>query len=459
MTLKLPRFHLDATVVSIFSKVARFAYRAIETVQYHKVYINMTVLPTFIDKAADGLINIVNYKGLAPECRRRFGPTWKDKLRCAVWHDICSAMYFATRVVDEYDVRDKFWDDSKYWFGPNFRLLEGSYNLLYMLSCTYIGKRMGNTGQHIEFHWKLVGVNEILKVAEAAYPKEFPEWKSSGFRDSSQVGVLVFLNTLLPGLSLKVPFFNTTSPQVCVGDLLTEPPTANDWIRGSESNDSKVLILNSDGVTDTSMALGLIYRFHYTQSTFTKGLDVKSAYIEWTGEADPQMRSRQIELWLGIEFLLPGEVPPAPGSGPSPEGGPTGPQSPSGGSGGSVRPSSSSVSNKPSSGSSPKSPSGGLGSGIKGLVKDVGSDLAQQIREEIPIIVNRALAGYIATGFNPYGAVANVAYPYAQNLATNYLAPGLVQGNTQQVFPQYTNQSNPQPSVNRGKTRTITMGG
>jgi hypothetical protein len=130
-----------------------------------------------------------------------------------------------------------------------------------------------------------------------------------------------------------------------------------------------------------------------------------------------------------------------------------------GGSGGSVRPSSSSGSNKPSSGSSPKSPSGGLGSGIKGLVKDVGSDLAQQIREEIPIIVNRALAGYIATGFNPYGAVANVAYPYAQNLATNYLAPGLVQGNTQQVFPQYTNQSNPQPSVNRGKTRTITMGG
>jgi len=419
MVVKLPKFHLDSTVSSIFSKIQRFAYRAVELIEFHEISINMTVLPQFIDKAADGLIRIIEFRGKEPEARRRLGPDWKTRIKSSVWHDICSALHFASRVVDEYGIRDKFWKDSRDWFGPNYRLLEGSYNLLYMLSCPTVSKRMGQTGQHVIFRWKLTGVDEILKVAEIAFPKDFERWKSSDFRDSSEVGVLVYLKELMPDLSLQIPSLDSSGVQVCVGDLLTKKPIPDIYARNSSPNDSEVLILNSEGVTDISMAYGLIYRFHLTESTFTKGLDITSAYISWSGEADPQLRSMQLELWLGIPFVLPGNVPPAPGSGPSFDGGPSGSpsSSPSGGGSGKSGPNPYNKSGGPSSSksdnSSPSPSSGGLGSGIKGLASEIGASITESVRNELPGLVQRAVSGYVFSGGNPAAAFVNAAYPYA----------------------------------------------
>lgn len=451
MTIKLPRFHLDNVVTGTVNKVRRFSKRQFEEVDFRTIKILMTVLPDFINKVSSGLLSIVRYRGLEPEFRRKLGPDWEKRLDRAVWHDVCSALHFVNKVTLE---QRYFWDDSRDWFGPNVKHLDGTFHLLNILSSAPVSLRIGDSGQHITYDWKYYGMDYMFKAAKEKHSDVYQQWEDSGFRSPNEIGVLVFTKTLIHDLGLNVANYSLGGQQISIADLLTQRPRENELVLNGQANDSEVWILDSDGVSDVSMALGLVYRFNFETTTVTRGLDVRSCYVNWSGEADPQLRALQLEIWLGIPFVLPGHVSEFGSPGPFGSG-PSGPDDLSPQSGGSGQPGpsgpfsglSGQFKNKegpesgPTTGKTGKRPPGPIiPGGVKGLAGSTLSSATKALSNDVPGIIQRTVVGYLASGGNLGSALGKAAYPYIMG----GLPPGVtftpdISGNTNFV----SNNSNP----------------
>lgn len=314
--------HLSGTFNLIINQLKKLNRVLFERITFSTISIAVLPVQTFIEFVADSLNYQVEYNGFATKASKQFGKDWKDQFKRAVYFDYLSALYFCWRVQNEDTV---FWERNSEYFSNN-PLLIGSRNLIRILMAKTNGFEVIGTGFKFYYEFVLRDPTYIIDTwgPSVCGPEDYAKLKASGFRSPAYNGTLKFIkDNYVKDLDMASPNFvlNGEEP-MCIADLIVTTD--------STENISKYHVLRNDGVSTYSMALNLNYRTQFSNNT-VGGINLLDLfYISYSGEADPDLRATQIELWLGFRFAMPdlrtsGPSSSSGGRGPSGNGVPSTP--------------------------------------------------------------------------------------------------------------------------------------
>jgi len=171
--------------------------------------------------------------------------------------------------------------------------------MMKVLSASTEGFTVPGTGNRFFFEYSLRNTDYIFNqwLNKHYSIEEIVNLKKTDYRVPEYFGILQAIkNELAQDIILETPVLRTGIEEpLCIGDVL---------ITNTENPSGSYLILSSEGVSPISVAFNLIYRPKFLNSVVTNINLHGLTYMQWSGEPSPEVRSFQIEIWLGIPYNL-----------------------------------------------------------------------------------------------------------------------------------------------------------